>query len=100
MSENDNILVGFIISKHVEISVTATAAIDPVSLVRFERTVKGCYYGSARPNIDMPTMVTLYKSGQIDIDGLITREYTLDEINQAYKDIDTTEIGRGVITKF
>jgi NDMA-dependent alcohol dehydrogenase len=79
---------------------TATAAIDPVSLVRFERTVKGCYYGSAVPNIDMPTMVTLYKTGQIDIDGLITREYSLDEINQAYKDIDTTEIGRGVITKF
>ena len=48
----------------------------------------------------MPTMVTLYKTGQIDIDGLITREYSLDEINQAYKDIDTTEIGRGVITKF
>lgn len=75
-------------------------AIDPVALVRQERTLKGSYYGSARPVIDMPVMVDLYRAGKIDIDSLITRTYRLDQINQAYKDIDSTEVGRGVITQF
>ncbi|MBI4197727.1 MAG: Zn-dependent alcohol dehydrogenase [Chloroflexi bacterium] len=74
--------------------------IDPVALVRQEKTLKGCYYGSARPAIDMPVMVQLYRAGKLDIDGLITRTYKLDDINQAYKDIDGGDVGRGVITQF
>jgi len=76
------------------------ASIDPVMLVRQEKTLKGSYYGSARPAIDMPTMVQLYRAGKIDVDGLITRTYRLDQINQAYKDIDGSDAGRGVITQF
>ena len=77
-----------------------TAGIDPVSLVRYEKTVKGCYYGSSRPNIDMPTIVDLYRSGKIDIDSLVVRQYKLDDVNQAYEDLDHREVGRGVITEF
>ena len=36
----------------------------------------------------------------IDVDGLITRKYKLEDINQAYEDIDSGDIGRGVITQF
>lgn len=75
-------------------------AIDAVALVRQEKTMKGSYYGSARPVVDMPTVVQLYNSGRIDIDGLITRTYALDDINKAYDDIDGEGIGRGVITQF
>ncbi|MBI4203142.1 MAG: Zn-dependent alcohol dehydrogenase [Chloroflexi bacterium] len=76
------------------------ASIDPIALVRQEKTLKGSYYGSARPVTDMPVMVQLYQSGKIDIDGLITRTYRLEDINQAYKDIDGSDVGRGVITQF
>jgi S-(hydroxymethyl)glutathione dehydrogenase/alcohol dehydrogenase len=74
--------------------------VDLVSLVRQEKTIKGCYYGSSRPNLDISTMVALYHSGKIDIDSLITREYKLEEVNQAYQDLESGEIGRGVITQF
>ena len=76
------------------------AGIDPSALVRQEKTLKGSYYGSSRPNIDMPTIVELYRSGKIDIDSLVTREYRLEEINQAYEDLERGEVGRGVITQF
>lgn len=75
-------------------------AISATDLVRLEKTIKGCYYGSARPAVDIPTMVQLYNSGKIDVDGLITRTYKLEDINQAYEDIDSGDIGRGVITQF
>ena len=74
-----------------------SAGIDLVSLVRAEKVVKGCYYGSARCQVDMPKMVELYQSGRLNLDDLITRRYDLDQINQAYGDLVRGGIGRGVI---
>ena len=74
------------------------AGIDAVSLVRNEKVLKGTYYGSARCSVDFPRMVDFYHSGRLDIDGLITRRYSLDQINEAYEDLERGEVGRGVIT--
>ena len=63
------------------------AGIDLVSLVRAEKSIRGSYYGSARCHVDMPKIVDLYLSGRLDIDDLITRRYSLDQINQAYEDL-------------
>ena len=74
--------------------------IDTNRMTRQEITLRGSYYGSVRPALDMPTMVNLYKAGKIDIDNLITRTYKLDDINKAYEDMENGQIGRGVITQF
>ena len=73
------------------------AGINAVSLVRDEKVLKGTYYGSNRPSVDMPKMMDLYLSGQLNLDELITRHYTLDQVNQAYDDLMAGAIGRGVI---
>ena len=39
-------------------------------------------------------------NGQLDLDALITRSYHLDEINEAYEDLNSGGIGRGLITRF
>ena len=62
-----------------------------------EKTVRGSYYGSSHPRQDMPRILDWYHRGLLDIDGLITRRYTLDDINQAYEDLDADGAGRGVI---
>ena len=74
--------------------------IDANRMARQEVTLRGTYYGSVRPAIDMPTMVDLYRSGKIDIDGLITRTYKLDDINKTYEDMENGAIGRAVINEF
>jgi NDMA-dependent alcohol dehydrogenase len=74
------------------------AAIDGVMLVRQEKTLKGAYYGASKPSIDFHHMVEMYQSGKLDVDGLITRHYKLDEINEAYEELDRGVVGRGVIT--
>ena len=45
-------------------------------------------------------MVDLYRSGKINIDDLVTRQYDLDDINKAYEDLERGEVGRGLITRF
>ncbi|MEE9247387.1 MAG: Zn-dependent alcohol dehydrogenase [Dehalococcoidia bacterium] len=76
------------------------APIDAVSLVRDEKTLKGTYYGSIRMSADLPKMMDLYLSGRLNLDDLITRRYSLDQINQAFEDLDRGDVGRGVITSF
>jgi len=73
------------------------AAIEPVVVTRMEKTIRGCYYGTARPRQDMPRIADWYGRGLLDIDGLVTRRYPLADINRAYEDLDTDAVGRGVI---
>jgi S-(hydroxymethyl)glutathione dehydrogenase/alcohol dehydrogenase len=73
------------------------AVIEPLVITRMEKTIRGCYYGTARPRQDMPRIADWYGRGLLDIDGLVTRRYTLADINRAYEDLDTDAVGRGVI---
>ena len=74
----------------------AEASINLVDLVRMEKTVRGTYYGSGA-RTDMPTMVDLYLAGKLNLDDLVVRHYTLDQVNEAYDDMDQGEVGRGAI---
>jgi Zn-dependent alcohol dehydrogenase len=74
-----------------------TANIEAVYVTRMEKTIRGCYYGSSHPRQDMPRIADWYSRGLVDIDSLITRRYTLDDINQAYEDLESDAVGRGVI---
>lgn len=79
-------------------AVGETAAIDAVQIVRMEKTLKGSYYGTSRPAWDFFRMIDLTLSRQLDVGGLITRRYGLDDINEAYEELDRGAVGRGVIT--
>ena len=76
------------------------APIDMVSLVRQQKTLAGSYYGSRSPHEAFPKLIDFYLRGLLDIDGLIVRRYSLGQINDAYKDLERGEDGRGVITSF
>ena len=73
------------------------AALEPALLTRGEKTIRGCYYGSAHPRQDMPRIADWYARGLLDIDRLVTRRYPLADINRAYDDIETDGVGRGVL---
>jgi S-(hydroxymethyl)glutathione dehydrogenase/alcohol dehydrogenase len=71
--------------------------INALSLPRTEKTIMGSYYGSARPWVDLPRMVDLYMSGQIQVDSLISRTYPLDDINIAYDALGKGEVARSIL---
>ena len=73
------------------------APIDAVEMVRGQKTLVGSYYGSASPHETFTKLVDYYLKGKLDIDGLITRHYQLEEINEGMDAIGRGEDGRGVI---
>jgi S-(hydroxymethyl)glutathione dehydrogenase / alcohol dehydrogenase len=67
-------------------------------LVRQEKTVKGSYYGSANPPLDFVKFATWYQEGKLPLDRMISKRYSLDQVNEAYADMLNGTTRRGVIT--
>ena len=67
------------------------------TLVREEKRLLGCFYGSTRQRVDMPRLLDLYRSGQLDLDGLITKRYPIDDVQEAFDDLIAGKNARGVI---
>ena len=68
-------------------------------LTLYEKQVRGSLFGSIRcsPRRDIPRMLDLYQTGQLKLDELVTREYTLEEINEGYADMHEGVNLRGLI---
>jgi S-(hydroxymethyl)glutathione dehydrogenase/alcohol dehydrogenase len=60
--------------------------------------MKGSWYGSARPFVDLPKMVDLYLDGKLKVDEMVSRYYPLDEINVAYEALANGEVARSIIS--
>lgn len=61
------------------------------------KTIKGCMYGSANFKVDFPMYLELYRQKKLDLDGLVTRTYTIDEAPEAFADLESGKNARGVI---
>ncbi len=72
-------------------------AIPGLFLSAFEKQVVGSWFGSANMRRDIPRLMELYLQGQLKLDDLITRTYTLDQINEGYDAMRNGENIRGVI---
>jgi S-(hydroxymethyl)glutathione dehydrogenase/alcohol dehydrogenase len=66
-------------------------------LTLFEKQLIGSLFGSANIRKDIPRLMELYTQGQLNLDDLITRTYTLDQINEGYEAMRNGENIRGVI---
>jgi S-(hydroxymethyl)glutathione dehydrogenase/alcohol dehydrogenase len=53
--------------------------------------------GSVRPRLDLPRLIELYRSGRLQLDEMITRRYTLEQLPQAFEDMEAGRVARGVI---
>lgn len=63
-----------------------------------EKTLRGSYYGSANIKRDFPRLLALWRSGQLDLDGMITRRLAIDDVNDAFDAMQSGEVIRQVIT--
>ncbi len=66
---------------------------SPLELIPTEKNIIGGFMGAANLKIDIPNLVTLYQTGRLKLDELITGRYPLAKINQA---IASTEKGEGL----
>lgn len=54
-------------------------------------------YGKCRPGIDFPKLMQLYRKGHLKLDEMITREYQLENLQQALDDMLQGKNAKGVI---
>ncbi|MEV5413487.1 NDMA-dependent alcohol dehydrogenase [Thermopolyspora sp. NPDC052614] len=66
-------------------------------VVGYQRRIQGHIFGMCNPLYDIPRLLSLYRQGRLKLDELITRRYSLDEINEGYQALDDGELIRGVI---
>jgi S-(hydroxymethyl)glutathione dehydrogenase/alcohol dehydrogenase len=62
-----------------------------------EKTITGSYFGSCVPRVDFPRMLALYLAGQLKLEELITRRYSIAEAPQAFADLESGRNARGVV---
>jgi Zn-dependent alcohol dehydrogenase len=76
------------------LSQTVTLA-PPLMFSVSERKLVGCLLGSCNGRRDIPRLLSLWRAGRLDLEGMITERRPLDGVNDAFDDM--TE-GRGLRT--
>lgn len=71
--------------------------VSPFMLAMFEKRLQGCLYGSMSPSGAVLRLLAMYENGQLKLDELVTRTYSLDEINVGYQDMHAGRNIRGLI---
>ena len=62
-----------------------------------EKRLIGSVYGSGEPSRDIPRLAGLYREGKLKLRELVTRMYSLHEINDALAALARADGARGVI---
>jgi S-(hydroxymethyl)glutathione dehydrogenase/alcohol dehydrogenase len=62
-----------------------------------EKVLTGSMYGSARPRIDFPRLLSLYKANRLKLDELVTATYSIEDAPRAFEDMEKGANARGVI---
>jgi S-(hydroxymethyl)glutathione dehydrogenase/alcohol dehydrogenase len=62
-----------------------------------EKQLVGSLFGSGNPRYDIPKLMGLYREGKLDLDGLVTKTYPLEGINEGYQDMRDGKNIRGVL---
>ena len=73
-------------------------SLNVFNLAMFNQALLGTVFGSCSPRVQIPNLLRLYQAGLLEIDKLITQEYTLDEVQNGYDDLAAGTNIRGVVT--
>ena len=75
----------------------ADVTLSLFELAMLQKRLQGSIFGGANPRSDIPKLLGLYRDGKLKLDELITKTYTLDQINEGYADMNAGKNIRGVI---
>jgi len=84
----------------VAVGIAPAGELAPIEITRIVRRglrIAGSYGG--RPRTDMPRLLALVERGVLTPTAGVTRRYTLEQADEAYKALDAREIvGRAIVT--
>jgi S-(hydroxymethyl)glutathione dehydrogenase/alcohol dehydrogenase len=65
--------------------------------IHFNKILKGSHGGNAMPHVDIPRYIRLVEAGKLRLDGLITHEIGIDQINDAIQLVRSGTAGRVLV---
>ena len=68
-------------------------SLTPLDIIPVEKNLIGSFMGATNLKIDIPNLITLYQTGKLKLDELITGRFPLEKINEA---MALTEKGEGL----
>ena len=71
--------------------------VNALDLVRSEKTIRGCYMGSAPAHVDIPILIDLYRTGKLPLDRLLSRKFPLAEVNEAFEAMMSGQVARAAV---
>ncbi|RCS60961.1 NDMA-dependent alcohol dehydrogenase [Microbacterium sp. JB110] len=89
------------VGKTGQVTITAVGpgkiSENPGALIGFQRRIQGAIFGGCNPLFDVPRLISLYQSGKLKLDELVTNTYTLETVNEGYQDMLDGKNIRGVV---
>ena len=92
------------IRKGGTVALTAVGTFEPVMtelnlgmLAMMQKTIKGVVFGNWSPFVSVPRLLDLYVNGKLKLDEMVTREYSIDQVAQGYRDMHAGINVRGMI---
>jgi S-(hydroxymethyl)glutathione dehydrogenase/alcohol dehydrogenase len=76
---------------------TATVTLPAFPMFASEKKILGSMYGSAQVRRDFPRFVRLAETGRLDLGAMVSRRIKIDEINDAFRAMESGEVIRSVI---
>ena len=65
--------------------------------LHFNKVLTGSHGGDAVPDLEIPRCIKLMNAGKMSLDGIITHEFSLEEINEAIALVRSGKAGRVVL---
>lgn len=89
---------GHVVVTSVGNATEVSLAMEPgPTLTTWQKRIQGAIFGSANPLYDIPKLLSMYRSGEVKVDEIISTRYQLEEINRGYEDMWSGKNLRGVI---
>ena len=77
--------------------IDAQCSIQTFPFVMQEKRLIGSVYGSGCPLVEVPRLLALYQEGKLKLRELVTHEYSLDQVNEAFEHLAAGTDARGII---
>jgi S-(hydroxymethyl)glutathione dehydrogenase/alcohol dehydrogenase len=61
------------------------------------KSLRGVQMGATRPRLDIPRYVEMWRRGQLDLDGMVSRRLPLDDVNDGFRAMAAGEVNRAVV---
>jgi Zn-dependent alcohol dehydrogenase len=81
----------------VQVSGIEEAIVFDMNLFEWDKIYINPLYGKCQPEIDFPRLIDFYKGGDLILDEMITKRYSINNVQEAFDDMLSGKNAKGVI---